>query len=192
MEFGKNLKKLRMERGMSQKELAVCAGVSDSAISSYEQRGKLPQLDAAVAIADALGVSLDTLVTGREAAKSASANAVFATYAGLAKAILLAGNEFGIHIRASGDFGESLTIELYQSSLKEFVERLDQLRKLQKQDVLGQDVIDAWLEKSLRQFAQMPLKGAPDVVQWLDALDGSDPQPKNGKLTRIIEESPDV
>ena len=191
MEFGKNLKKLRMERGMSQKELAVCAGVSDSAISSYEQRGKLPQLDAAVAIADALGVSLDTLVTGREAAKPASANAMFATYAGLAKALLLAENELGVTIHPNGDFGE-LTITLYNSPLNAFINRFDQLRTLQAQDVLGQDVIDAWLEKSLRQFAQKPLKGAPDVVQWLDALDGSEPQPKKGKLTRIIEESPDV
>ena len=190
MEFGKNLKKLRMERGMSQKELAVCAGVSDSAISSYEQRGKLPQLDAAVAIAGALGVSLDTLVTGEEAAKPASANAMFATFEGLAKAILVAAYTWGVRFHGS-DPG-CIDVTLSVPALVQFIERLKQLRDLQEQDVLGNDVIDAWLEKSLRQFKRAPMEHASGLVQWLDALDGSEPQPKKGKLTRIIEESPDV
>ena len=190
MEFGKNLKKLRMERGMSQKELAACAGVSGSAISSYEQLGKLPQLDAAVAIADALGVSLDTLVTGREAAKPASANAMFATYEGIAKALLVAVYTWGLQFYKS-DFGR-IDVTLSVPEVVHFIERLEQLRDLQVQDVLGGDVIDAWLEKSLRQFRQEPIQGASELVQWFDALDGSDPQPEKGKLTRIIEESPDV
>ena len=218
MEFGKNLKKLRMERGLSQKELADRAGVSDSAISSYEQRGKLPQLDAACAIAGALGVSLDTLVTGEEAAKVVHTNTVYRTVAGIAKAILAADEAFVIKIgqheqrpddpplreweldnyipyydpETNSEVTEPVLwadISIRNSELAQFVDQLSSLRKLQQQDVISEDVVSAWIEKTLSILELTPTGLNPDVIQWFDSI-GHDFPPKKGKLTRIIEETP--
>jgi transcriptional regulator with XRE-family HTH domain len=44
MPFAENIKRLRIERGMSQKELAAIVGLSDKAVSTWENEGKLPRM----------------------------------------------------------------------------------------------------------------------------------------------------
>jgi transcriptional regulator with XRE-family HTH domain len=61
---GKRIKRLRQQRGMSQRQLSILAGVPQSLLSQIEngiRRGDKVQLDAARSIAFALGVSLDAL-----------------------------------------------------------------------------------------------------------------------------------
>ena len=48
--------------------LLVQTGVKPSTWSSWEKHGRVPPADRALAIADALGVSLEFLLTGRETA----------------------------------------------------------------------------------------------------------------------------
>jgi transcriptional regulator with XRE-family HTH domain len=48
--------------------LLVQTGVKPSTWSSWEKNGRVPPADRALAIADALGVSLEFLLTGRETA----------------------------------------------------------------------------------------------------------------------------
>lgn len=67
--FGKRLKKARENLGLSQYELADLAGVRVVTIWKYEQRQQDPKLSTAMRIAEALGVSLDWLATGKEAKK---------------------------------------------------------------------------------------------------------------------------
>lgn len=42
MDFGKNLKKLRIEKGLTQEQLGEALGISSSAVSSYENNKVLP------------------------------------------------------------------------------------------------------------------------------------------------------
>jgi transcriptional regulator with XRE-family HTH domain len=61
---GKRIKRLRQQRGMSQRQLATLAKVPQSLLSQIEngiRRGDKVQLDAARSIAFALGVSIDAL-----------------------------------------------------------------------------------------------------------------------------------
>ena len=60
--FGHRLRVLLADRGMSQVELAEQAGVTRQAVSNYMTQGTSPGLSTAVAIARALGVSVDDLV----------------------------------------------------------------------------------------------------------------------------------
>jgi len=74
MGFRENLKEQLSISGLYVKELAALSGVKKQTIDSYlNVSGCMPAADAAVAIARALGVSVEYLVTGKEkAGKSAN------------------------------------------------------------------------------------------------------------------------
>lgn len=61
-DLGSRLKAMRLQRGLTQKELAARVSKSVSAISSYESNAQLPPLDVLESIALTLHVSIDYLV----------------------------------------------------------------------------------------------------------------------------------
>jgi transcriptional regulator with XRE-family HTH domain len=64
--FAERLKELRMQRGLSQVQLAALIDVSPRVYNRWERGGALPRLDFVVKIADILQVTLDELI-GRAA-----------------------------------------------------------------------------------------------------------------------------
>ncbi len=74
MEFNENLVQLRKMRGMSQEDLAQRLDISRQAISKWENGEALPDLYKLSALADILGIGLDTLC-GRETETEAPAPA---------------------------------------------------------------------------------------------------------------------
>ena len=66
--FGISLRKLRTERGLSQRDLGKELGVSGASIGYYENADRAPGLDIAAKIALYFGVSIDELI-GLEAKK---------------------------------------------------------------------------------------------------------------------------
>ena len=61
MSLGQKIKELRLDKGLSQLELANEVGVARPAIAQYERGTKIPNLLTGKAIADVLGCSLDEL-----------------------------------------------------------------------------------------------------------------------------------
>jgi transcriptional regulator with XRE-family HTH domain len=67
MSFKENLREALNFSGMEQKELAAQTGISLKTIENYlKQESSMPSADKAVRIAQALGVSVEYLVTGGE------------------------------------------------------------------------------------------------------------------------------
>ena len=66
MNFGEKISKLKKAKKMSQIELAKITGISRDAISKYERGDVSPSVEYAKRIAEALGVSLDYLVSDSE------------------------------------------------------------------------------------------------------------------------------
>lgn len=62
MNFGEKLKKLREERGVYQRDLAVYIGVTPTTISYYEANRKKPQMEKLNKIAEFFGVTVDYLL----------------------------------------------------------------------------------------------------------------------------------
>lgn len=60
--FGKNLKRERMKKGYSQRELAEIVGITNPAICKYERNQRIPMVDVAFKLAEALGVTVDELL----------------------------------------------------------------------------------------------------------------------------------
>jgi len=61
MSYGKTIKKYRLERKMTQVELAKKAGLTDVWISHLENERRKPSLKTAIKLADALLITLDDL-----------------------------------------------------------------------------------------------------------------------------------
>ena len=70
MEFRERLFELRRQAGLSQEELAGLLGVTRQAVQKWEAGTSRPDMDNLTALADYFHVSLDYLVTGREASGS--------------------------------------------------------------------------------------------------------------------------
>ena len=67
MGFRENLKAELAYRNIQVKELAAISGVSRRTIDNYfRKNNSMPSVDAALRIADALGVTVEYLVSGRE------------------------------------------------------------------------------------------------------------------------------
>ena len=61
MEIGKNIAESRKKRGLTQEELGAMLGVTNQAVSKWENRTSLPDITLLPAIAEALGVTLNDL-----------------------------------------------------------------------------------------------------------------------------------
>lgn len=59
--LGQNIKQLRLEKNITQKELASLIGVSQRLISNYENDSAIPTVENLIKIADIFKVSLDFL-----------------------------------------------------------------------------------------------------------------------------------
>lgn len=60
--FGKNLKELRLEKGLSQRKLGEMLGCCNQTISFWEKGSREPDLDKVVEIARFFGVTLEELL----------------------------------------------------------------------------------------------------------------------------------
>jgi transcriptional regulator with XRE-family HTH domain len=77
MGFKENLKSELAYSGMLVKELAAKSGVNKHSINNYlNTRGQIPSIEAGYKIAQALGVSVEYLVTGKEGKRSKEAREI--------------------------------------------------------------------------------------------------------------------
>lgn len=64
MTIGENLKRLRKDKGLTQKQLGSLCGMADSAVRRYELGKSNPKIQTLHKIAKGLGISVHTLVEG--------------------------------------------------------------------------------------------------------------------------------
>ena len=62
MSIGDNIKKLRESKGLSQVELGKIAGVSDKAVSTWENNIKTPRMGVIQKLSDYFGVSKSDII----------------------------------------------------------------------------------------------------------------------------------
>ena len=66
MTYGNEIKSFRLSMNLSQSQLAKATGISQQAISFWEQNKRTPNMDDCIILADFFGITLDELV-GRDA-----------------------------------------------------------------------------------------------------------------------------
>lgn len=60
--FGEKLKALRIEKGLTQQQIAEKIGLVKGSISAYEQSAKYPSIDVLIKLCEMFGVSADYLL----------------------------------------------------------------------------------------------------------------------------------
>lgn len=68
--FGDNVKKIRVDKNISQQELADIVGIHSTHVSRYERNMAQPSIEIAKKMAEALDVSVDTLIYGQQDEKA--------------------------------------------------------------------------------------------------------------------------
>ncbi len=63
-EIGQRIRALRMERGLTQQELADLIGISQNSISKIEPGLRVPSIDTFLVLAELFDVSIDYIVRG--------------------------------------------------------------------------------------------------------------------------------
>lgn len=76
--FGANLRRLRLERGLTQTQLGQRVGLSKRMIAHYERHATRPPAEKISAIAHALNIKADELVNGNGSTKHPTIDAKFA------------------------------------------------------------------------------------------------------------------
>ena len=61
MNYGKIFRELRIENKLSQRDLAKATGISQQALSFWEQNKRTPNMDDCIILADFYNISLDDL-----------------------------------------------------------------------------------------------------------------------------------
>lgn len=74
MSVGDNIKRIRIEKGLTQKQLGELCGMADSAIRRYENGGANPKYETLKKIADGLDVSVSILRDDYSAFKTSVIN----------------------------------------------------------------------------------------------------------------------
>ena len=74
--FAPRLRKARMDRSLSQKQLADMAGTHVMQISRYERGEVLPAFEMALTLAEVLHISADVLLLGRDEGKAQTIPAI--------------------------------------------------------------------------------------------------------------------
>lgn len=69
MNFASTLKRLREEKGVTQDTLAKYLGVTRSTIAGYETKGKQPNFECLIHMADYFNVTVDYLLRGTDVDK---------------------------------------------------------------------------------------------------------------------------
>lgn len=62
MEFNERIRMLLEEQHLSQKDLAIKAGITEASMSKYLSGERTPRIDVVVNLANALGVTADELI----------------------------------------------------------------------------------------------------------------------------------
>ena len=64
--LSQRIAKLRIEKGLTQSQLAECLHISSSTIGMYEQGRRTPSIDMLAELSRVFSVSLDYLITGTD------------------------------------------------------------------------------------------------------------------------------
>ena len=155
--FSKRLKSERLKQGMTQKELSQKSGVAPATISSYEgvndSKTKYPPIDKAIALANALNVSLDWLCGGNESVDDKVIDPecypLTTLIEDLMRVIQCADN-FSV---STDDWGKQyLSINIETASLCNFVESWKKIKALKEDGTISESMHDDWLSGSLAKY----------------------------------------
>lgn len=148
--FSEKIKAARAKKHISQAELAKIIGVSAATISSYETPNgtKVPSLDKAQAIAEALDVSLDWLCGGGENEKVKITDFNLETYL---RSLVVVLTEMSTNVEQSPKNGKCCFV-INNKRLAYFIKQCADLLKVYRNGTLTQELYETCVEKIISKY----------------------------------------
>lgn len=163
--FAKNMEAQRKRLKLYQKDIAEKTGLTKAAISSYEKGTKLPNLENAVKIANALDTTVDELCGMK------SSVATMSTYSDLLEVLMNIVDMTNADVSALredevkyGDKGDPFTLTTYLCDLKienetlhNLVKDWEKILKLYREKTIDEELYEAWKMKKKQDYHRYPL-----------------------------------
>lgn len=155
--FSERLKQARIDAGMTQTEMEKAFKLSHTIISFYETGKRVPRIDTAAYIAQALGISLDWLM-GLDDNK-ASQPRTAEDCAQIMLDVISTWESQGLidRIEIGGNAQERLTLKLSDGLLLDFIQDWAKVHEMYTEKVINLEMYEAWVEKRIRELAKIPL-----------------------------------
>lgn len=137
MTIGEKIRKFRLEKNLTQKELAIMCRNSESAIRNYELGNRTPNMDQLQVIADALQINVYAL-----------ADPSIDTYTGAIHTLFAMEEAYGLHPITDEDGQVYLTVDYQKGgALQDSIEAWAKIyEKLRKEEVSENEYYD-WKSK---------------------------------------------
>lgn len=145
--FAKKMRECRINLDITQAELAKMAHLSPAAISAYENGGKSPTLDNAIAIADVLGMSLDDL-------RDSIPHCI--TYADVFEAMILFIKSLKAEIYDEDSGGIALMFR--DATTKEILSNIRTIKKCFGTSEAEKELYKLWHDKKAEEYSQLEVK----------------------------------
>lgn len=145
--FAKKMRECRINLDITQAELAKMAHLSPAAISAYENGGKSPTLDNAIAIADVLGMSLDDL-------RDSIPRRI--TYADVFEAMILLIKSLKAEIYDEDSGGIALMFR--DATTKEMLSNIQTVKKCFGTSEAEKELYKLWHDKKAEEYSQLEVK----------------------------------
>lgn len=145
--FTKKMRECRINLGITQKELAKRTHLAPATISAYENGVKSPTLDNAIAIADALGMSLDDL---RDSVPRRI------TYVDVFKAMMLFIKSLKAEIYDERSGGIALMFR--DATTKEMLSNIRTIKKCFGTSEAEKELYKLWYDKKAEEYSQLEVK----------------------------------
>lgn len=161
MNFAHNLKKLRVQHNLMQKEFADIIGVSASTISAYEKGQKVPSINIVKKISETFNVTTDWLIGLTDDLRSTD----FLTFKGILKSLtaIIAELDGCLEIAPSeleNEISLRFSYDLFADTddkKKMVVNYLIEFKKvydLYKAETIDYEMYNMWIEKKVKEYAE--------------------------------------
>lgn len=143
--FGVNLKKLREQRGVTQKELAEKIEITAASISAYEKQIKTPSIDVVIKIAAFFNMSLDE-ICGIRPNKIETFGQFIRYFALLCKTKAL--------YPIGGFYGTEFTLHFtLHSTFDNFKSGFIEIMNLYQHGTISESLFDLWVNDEVKKWA---------------------------------------
>lgn len=160
--FAERLKEIQRQKGMTQREMADFLELSPTTMSAYMRDAKTPALDVAYAIAQKLNVPIGWLCGESESTGK------LVTYADLIRTLVKIHDftpiewDDAIGKASRSEISENgakkkAKVEFDDSAIVDFFADWERIHNLLCDGTIDAEMYDAWMEKRLRSYEEMPL-----------------------------------
>ncbi len=166
--FSERLKELRMELGMSQRQMAELVGCTAATLSAYEKGTKNPSLEIARNIAKKCNVSLDWLC-GLSESKRVSEKAE--TYADIFRILVEVDKAIYLNVYRRAEEDSRFVMLASNSVVQDFLSSWSEMLYLYHNKTINEKLYTLWLQDKLKEYEDFKFNSEEDVINFLELKD---------------------